>query len=541
MTATTPDPSAHSPVASPVASPVTSPVACTIVANNYLAYARVLAESFLRHNPGGRFVTLIVDEPHESIRYDREPFEVVFCRDLGFESWQDMAFRYSILELSTAVKPLFLSTLLARHDVDGVCYFDPDIEIFSPLEELYGVLSRSNVVLTPHILQPIADGKTPGELNFLQSGTYNLGFVGVRDSQETLRFLGWWDERLRVNCVHEIEKGLFVDQKWCDLAPALFEGVTVLRDSAYNVAYWNLQERKLERSGSDWTVDRGPLRFFHFSGVDQSNVDAISKYQDRYTLDDLPHLRELFESYGQQLEDHEHLSIKQTPYAYSSFDDGSGIPEIVRRIYRERVGGHGIQASDSSPFSASGGFRRWLAQPAETGGLPNLMVELRALRPDLQSVYPDIEGADRPKYEQWFRATAPDLIGLSAELKDEVVAQLDLQEGPGGMPEPSVGDESIREPAEPARVLASQSLAGNGQRTNIPREALELYETRSDLQESFPDPLGRDRGRFAYWIAVDGDTTAEIDPVLVAKVRRSLPLRARLSSLLRRQRRRFGV
>ena len=325
-----------------------TPVACTIVANNYLAYARVLAESFLRCNPDGRFITLIVDEPHDDVAYDEEPFEVVFCRDLGFESWPHMAFRYSILELSTAVKPLFLSTLLARSDVGGVCYFDPDIEIFAPLDDLYGALASSNIVLTPHILSPITDAKTPGELNFLQSGTYNLGFIGVRDTAEARRFLAWWDERLRINCVHEIERGLFVDQKWCDLAPALFEGVLVLRDSAYNVAYWNLQERTLESTDDGWLVDGEPLRFFHFSGIDHSNVEAISKYQDRYTLKDLPHLRILFESYGDKLVSRDHASVKEIPY---------DVRQVRRRCLDSRGRSSHLQRADRDGERS----RRWVA------------------------------------------------------------------------------------------------------------------------------------------------------------------------------------
>ena len=36
--------------------------ACTIISGNYLSHARVLAESFLEHNPGGRFVTLVIDD-----------------------------------------------------------------------------------------------------------------------------------------------------------------------------------------------------------------------------------------------------------------------------------------------------------------------------------------------------------------------------------------------------------------------------------------------------------------------------------------------
>ena len=35
--------------------------ACTIIAGNYLAHARVLAESFFTHHPDGSFTVLVVE------------------------------------------------------------------------------------------------------------------------------------------------------------------------------------------------------------------------------------------------------------------------------------------------------------------------------------------------------------------------------------------------------------------------------------------------------------------------------------------------
>ena len=35
---------------------------CTIIARNYLAHARVLAESFFAHHPGGDFAVLLIDD-----------------------------------------------------------------------------------------------------------------------------------------------------------------------------------------------------------------------------------------------------------------------------------------------------------------------------------------------------------------------------------------------------------------------------------------------------------------------------------------------
>ena len=47
--------------------------ACTIIARNYLPYARVLAETFGDHHPNARFTTLILDGADDL----DEPFEIL--------------------------------------------------------------------------------------------------------------------------------------------------------------------------------------------------------------------------------------------------------------------------------------------------------------------------------------------------------------------------------------------------------------------------------------------------------------------------------
>jgi len=107
--------------------------ACTIIARNYLAHARVLAESFLRHHPDSSFTVLVIDGDVP----DAEPFDVLDPTQIGLDEreFQRMVMIYDVLELATAVKPWLLRTLLAE-DGDAVAYFDPDIEVFAPLDEI---------------------------------------------------------------------------------------------------------------------------------------------------------------------------------------------------------------------------------------------------------------------------------------------------------------------------------------------------------------------------------------------------------------------
>src|SRR5262245_36131306 len=111
--------------------------ACTIVARNYLAHARVLADSFFAHHPGSDFSALLIDDEARRADDARESFRCLRLRDIGFTATEIgcLAGIYDVTELATAVKPRFLRYLLGEGRSD-VIYFDPDIKIYSSLEHV---------------------------------------------------------------------------------------------------------------------------------------------------------------------------------------------------------------------------------------------------------------------------------------------------------------------------------------------------------------------------------------------------------------------
>jgi len=180
-----------------VSAPSVRLVAGTIVAKNYIACARAWARTFRALHPDARVAVLLADRNDGTFDPAEEPFELIEVERLGIPGFAAMSFRYDVMELSTAVKPAFLEHLLATGDEEAALYFDPDILVLAPLGSVLGALGRSNVVLTPHALAPVpVDGRRPSEAAFLVSGTYNLGFVGVRRSAEASRMLAWWKDRL---------------------------------------------------------------------------------------------------------------------------------------------------------------------------------------------------------------------------------------------------------------------------------------------------------------------------------------------------------
>jgi hypothetical protein len=392
-------------------------LACTICCNNYLAYATVLARSFLRHHPDSRFVICLADRHREDIVYpDDSRITVVDAASLGIPGFESFAFKYDVLEFNTAVKPFLLERLLDEDDTDRVLYLDPDILVLAPLDELFEDLTRTPLLLTPHLTQPYEDLCHPREIDILRAGTYNLGFVGLAAHPQTTKLLSWWQARLYDGCTREVEKGYFVDQKWMDFAPSFFPDHKVVRDPGYNAAYWNLHERTVTFERGRFAVNGKRLRFFHFSGVDVNDLDSVSKHQNRTTLPAEGALRDLFELYRALLVTHDHLALKATPYAYGAFDNGVRIPDVVRAVYREtRMNGAYI-----NPFATKGdaSFYAWLRAPWRPDSLvSNLFATMRARTAELRLAYSDQDTAGELALLLHLR-TAAELYDLPKELVD---------------------------------------------------------------------------------------------------------------------------
>lgn len=295
-------------------------IAFTICSINYLAQAQTLRESLAATNPEITFFVGLVDRL-DKVRFEPEfqpDFPLLEIHQIGIEGFTEMCDRYNITELNTAVKPFYFSYFWKKYpEADKVIYFDPDIIVFRPLTDLLARLDQSDAVLTPHILTPIEDRKTPNELHHLNTGVYNLGFVAFRKSEASATFVGWWEDKLRYECLIALCDGLFVDQNWMNFLPVFIPNVYIERDPGYNAAYWNLHERTFRSEDDRYFVnDRYPLTFFHYSGYDPKKPEILSKYQDRFDIAERADLHLLFEHYGARLMANGQEYYRHFPCAY---------------------------------------------------------------------------------------------------------------------------------------------------------------------------------------------------------------------------------
>jgi glycosyltransferase involved in cell wall biosynthesis/lipopolysaccharide biosynthesis glycosyltransferase len=374
----------------------------TICAANYLPFAEVLGNSFLEHNPDSIFSILVVDA--KKVTYTKnEKFKYLTPVDLEIpvNVFENMAFYYNVTELATALKPSALKALF-KSGSTKVAYLDPDIQVFGELAELKNALNESSIVLTPHTLTPIPrDRLRPSEADIMGSGTFNLGFIALSKSDVAFELLDWWEERLRFDSISDPEEMLFTDQRWIDLVPSYFP-IHVLRDSSYNVAYWNLQERKLSKNGETFTVNNKELQFFHFSGYRPDKPWILSKYvadNPRIVLSGDDVLIELCENYSKLAFISGWLSESAISYGYQNFESGELIPSSLRRLYREDCIAAYKQGEVLLPPKD---WQEWATKrTVQSGNLSRILFSIWKTRPDLKRRYPDATGTEAQDLLQW--------------------------------------------------------------------------------------------------------------------------------------------
>ena len=322
---------------------------------SYLNRARVLYQSLRRHHPDWHLVALMTDRIPEGMTLDlsQEPFdEVVWQDELGFENVNAWLFQHDIVEVCTAVKGPFIE-MATKRDFDAVIYLDPDTCLFNPLTPIVELLETSDIVLTPHLLNPEEERTAiiDNEICPLWAGIYNLGFVAIRTTGEGARFASWWAQRLRDFCHDDPAKGLFVDQKWCDHVPVFFDKVHILKDPGYNTASWNVSQRKITiDDDGNVRANDGLLRFWHFTKLGPLG-DVMTR---RYAKDQIV-VYELWRWYREQVAQATSAAVPDRYWAFGQFEDGTPIERAHRLLYRDR---QDLQAHFKDPFSSD--FVAWL-------------------------------------------------------------------------------------------------------------------------------------------------------------------------------------
>ncbi len=333
----------------------------TSISFSYLNRARVLGRTLRQYHPNWDLWLLISDVAPAGFHFDigDEAWDrVIWITELDIPNIRSWIFKHDVVELCTAVKGPFLKQLCSL-GYDQIFYLDPDIAILNSLSGLQRMLDTASVLLTPHQISFDNDDFSiwDNEVSSLIHGTYNLGFIAIRNDRSGLSCADWWAERCLRFCYDDKGRGLFVDQKWCDLIPAFFDRVMIVRDPGYNVASWNLNRRNISVAENGTFLVNGeyPLRFYHFTKLGPIGDTMTRRYAG-------PNIEvyELWTWYKRLILEFSDARIPNGYWHYGSFSSGKPIPKEARELYRDRGDLHD---AFPNPFdSTGGGYEAWYKQ-----------------------------------------------------------------------------------------------------------------------------------------------------------------------------------
>lgn len=309
-------------------------LAFTICSINYLGQAIALKESFLRHNPDYDFVVGLCDRLDQAYLDESKTkgLDIKEVHTIGITAFDEMYDRYDITELNTAIKPFFFDYFFNQKAYETVLYIDPDILVFDSFNLVEKGLETNDILLTPHFYTPIYDDKTLTEQQMFVNGIYNLGFLGLKKSVNAQAMLDWWMTKLEKECYMDIQKGMFVDQLYCNMVPLYFEKVLIEKYPGLNIAYWNLHERKVTLENDKYYVNGVPLIFYHYSGITIEDDNNISRWQNRFDLTNRPDLVPLFKMYRTILKDTSNAYFKKFKCYYIKPKASPKKVSLVKRI-----------------------------------------------------------------------------------------------------------------------------------------------------------------------------------------------------------------
>lgn len=353
---------------------------------NYLPKVKMMAHSVRKYLPESKIVLAMADAVAADVDFsvygidEIIPISEKLCQVPNYNGW---VFSHNVIELSTAIKPFVLVKLLEREDCEAVLYFDPDIVIFSKLDDLCANFADYSILLTPHLTIPETkiEQIVDNDLCVLRNGAYNLGFCGVKRSPEGLRYAKWWRDRVALFCYDDVPRGIFTDQKWNDLTPGLFDEVKLLKSVRYNVSTWNTSQRHLSGDFKDgFKVNGEPLGFYHFTGFDNGDHEFMTKRHSSAVSCQM----KLVEWYASEINQAKKDPLCQKKWQWNYFDSGLEIPKATRQYYRNNKF---LWQTYPYPFNDSGNDNYLLWYKKYINPTDVCQMDINSLRIELNNIY----------------------------------------------------------------------------------------------------------------------------------------------------------
>jgi len=241
---------------------------CTITTLSHMPQTLALRNSVLKNNKETVFCILIVDSSGKENFKPAERTRIFTLPDIKGAYLSEKIIKkygnYKKDKLRWSLKPVFMNFLLNDQNMDRVLFCDNDMFFFNDFSFLFKELDSKRFLLCPHWRVSHSSKGTAWFIVNFTDGFYNAGLIAAR--KDATEILKWWADACLFKCDKLLRKGLFVDQKYLDFVPVIFEGVGIISHRGCNVAYWNQEENKRISVGDVLKINgHWPIVCVHFT------------------------------------------------------------------------------------------------------------------------------------------------------------------------------------------------------------------------------------------------------------------------------------
>jgi hypothetical protein len=244
---------------------MTERVYCAYFDHNYVSRGLALYHSLQRHEPGARLWVLCLSDACYRILDTLDLPNIFPVRLEEFEA-TDPEFaatrhKRSVIEYYFTCTPAWILFVLRREaNAQWITYLDGDLYFFGSPNAIYDELHDAAVAIVPHRF-------SPNLVRLYKFGSYNVGWVGVRNEPDGILVIRWWREKCIEWCHDYVDGKRFADQGYLDFFIERFQRVKVIENIGANLAPWNIGNYEIS-FGDDVLIDvTHPLIFFHFHGL----------------------------------------------------------------------------------------------------------------------------------------------------------------------------------------------------------------------------------------------------------------------------------
>lgn len=310
----------------------------TIAATNTLHCARALLRAVARHHPeADRACVVVARDFHEADRL-RDEFAIVPVAALGLPDGDDLLFQHDLPELCAAAQPWIFEYFFSR-GYEVVLFVTPHVRLERPLHEALSLLETSaDVVVIPNFASQNVAAPTPGAAalavaEVLRVGGMSPDFLAMRRTDNARGFLRWWREGVRRGAAPFPGDGPAIEPRWHDLLPALCARTEILRHPGYNVAPWNLAERRVHVA-DDGRLMAGdePLVFWNVGGLDPHSPERMPLPPVAAAASNA--FRRMAAEHARRLRDLGAAWYAGQPYDFGFFADGGRVSSAERILFR---------------------------------------------------------------------------------------------------------------------------------------------------------------------------------------------------------------